>query len=82
MAEGFIINSTARMCDVSKLTIQWLLADFCSLCRDYRDLVVRGLACRRVQVDEVWSFVGRKKKSREQGNPRGFKTAQWPFEVQ
>ncbi len=76
MVEGFIINSTARMCDVSKLTILRLLANIGSLCRDYPDLVVRGLACRRVQVDEVWSFVGCKKKSREQGNLRGLKTAQ------
>lgn len=75
MVEGFIINSAARMCDVSKLTILRLLANIGSLCRDYHDLEVRGLAYRRVQVDEAWSFVGCKKKSREQGSLRGLKTA-------
>ncbi len=67
LVEGNSINATARMCRVSKLTVLRLLADVGSLCRDYHDVAVRGLTCDRVQVDEIWSFVGCKQKSKEKG---------------
>lgn len=67
LMEGCSINSTTRMCGVSKLTVLRLLADVGSLCRDFHDLVVRGLKVRRIQADEVWSFCGCKQKSRAAG---------------
>lgn len=67
LVEGSSINATARMCGVSKLTILRLLADVGSLCADYHDLMATGLSCQRVQVDEVWSFVGCKQKNKEAG---------------
>lgn len=67
LVEGCSINSTTRMCHVSKLTVLRLLADVGSLCRDFHDVAVRGLHCQRVQCDEIWSFVGCKAKSKEQG---------------
>jgi len=71
LVEGCSINSTARMCGVSKLTVLRLLADVGSLCCDYHDLVVRGLSCQRIQCDEIWSFIGCKGKSKRQGK-RGY----------
>ncbi|MCH8147906.1 MAG: IS1 family transposase [Planctomycetes bacterium] len=67
LVEGCSINSTARMCSVSKLTILRLLADVGSLCRDYHDIAVRGLRSELIQCDELWSFVGCKQKNRELG---------------
>ena len=67
LVEGMSIRATARVCGVSKLTILRLLADVGSLCRDYHDLVIRGLASRRIQCDEIWSFVGCKQKNLEKG---------------
>ncbi len=67
LVEGCSINATARMCSVSKLTVLRLLADIGQLCRDYHDLMVRDLVCQRVQVDELWSFVGCKEKTRLNG---------------
>lgn len=67
LCEGNSINATARLCGVSKLTVLRLLADVGMLCRDYHDLTVRGLQARRIQVDEVWSFVGCKQRSKERG---------------
>ncbi|MEE9297283.1 MAG: IS1 family transposase [Phycisphaerae bacterium] len=67
LVEGCSINSTARMCGVSKLTILRLLADVGSLCCDYHDLMVRGLHSQRVQVDEIWSFVGCKARTKAAG---------------
>lgn len=67
LCEGNSINATARLCGVSKLTVLRLLADVGSLCRDFHDLMVRGLSSRRVQVDEIWSFVGCKAKTKAAG---------------
>jgi len=67
LVEGNSVNSTARMCRVSKLTVLRLLADVGRLCREYHDLTVRGLRSKRIQVDEVWSFVGCKEKAHENG---------------
>ena len=67
LVEGYSINLTTRMCGVSKLTLLRLLAEVGSLCRDYHDIAVRGLNSKRVQCDELWSFVGCKQKHRERG---------------
>jgi IS1 family transposase len=67
LVEGCSINATARMCGVSKLTVLRLLADVGRLCRDYHDLKVCRLHSKRVQLDEIWSFVGCKQKSKERG---------------
>lgn len=67
LVEGMSINATARTCSVNKRTVLRLLADLGRLCRDYHDLTVRRLTCRRVQVDEIWSFVGCKQRSKERG---------------
>jgi len=67
MVEGNSVNSTARMCKVSKLTVLRLLADVGSLCRDFHDITVCGLRSKRVQVDEVWSYVGCKEKAKAHG---------------
>lgn len=67
LCEGNTINTTSRMCRVSKLTVLRLLVDVGRLCRDYHDIAVRGLRSQRVQVDEIWSFVGCKQKNKERG---------------
>lgn len=68
LVEGNSINSTARLCSVSKLTVLRLLADVGSLCRDYHDMMVRGLSSERVQVDEIWSYVGCKENAKKHGS--------------
>ncbi len=67
LVEGNSINSTARLCGVSKLTVLRLLSDVGVLCRDFHDITVRGLACNRIQADEIWSFCGAKQKNVEAG---------------
>jgi IS1 family transposase len=67
LTEGTSIRATCRMCGVSKLTVLRLLADVGQLCADFHDLTVRGLTCRRVQADEIWSFVGCKEKRKVRG---------------
>jgi IS1 family transposase len=60
LVEGNSIRSTARMTNVSKPTILKLLADLGEACASYHDVHVRGLKSRRMQVDEIWSFIGAK----------------------
>ncbi len=67
LVEGNSINSTSRMCGVSKITVLRLLADAGRFCADYHDLMVRGLSTSRVEADEVWSFCGCKDKAKAAG---------------
>ncbi len=67
LVEGNSINGVTRLCSVSKLTVLRLLADVESLCRDWHDLLVRKLNCRRLECDEIWSFVGCKQRSWQEG---------------
>ena len=57
LVEGMSIRSTARTADVSKNTVVKLLVDAGKACAAYQDWALCDLPCRRIQVDEVWSFV-------------------------
>jgi IS1 family transposase len=63
MVEGNSIRAIARMTDVSKNTIVKLLEDAGEACLDYHDRYVRGVAAKRVQCDEIWSFAWCKQKN-------------------
>lgn len=45
------------MADVSRNTVDKLLRDVGAACLEYQDENLRNLPCKRVQVDEIWSFV-------------------------
>lgn len=63
LVEGVSINATSRMTGVSKGAVLKLLADLGQACAEYHDEHVRGVRVRRLQADEIWSFVGAKKKN-------------------
>lgn len=63
LVEGNSVRATARITSVSKPTVLKLLADLGVVCAEYHDAHVRNLAARRVQADEIWSFVGAKQKN-------------------
>jgi IS1 family transposase len=63
LVEGCSISSTVRMTGISKNTVTKLLVDLGQVCADYQDEVLRDLPCRRVQVDEIWSFCYSKSKN-------------------
>jgi IS1 family transposase len=54
------MQATARLVDVSFNSVFKLLIDAGKACSDYQDQVFWNLTCRRIQVDEIWSFVHRK----------------------
>lgn len=47
----------------SKNTILKLLADVGQACAAYQDQAMRNLTVKKVQVDEIWSFIGMKQKN-------------------
>ncbi len=63
LCEGSSMRSISRITGVSKNTVSKLLVDAGRVCAEYQDRVFRGLICRRVQVDEIWSFCYAKRKN-------------------
>ena len=63
LCEGMGINATTRITDVSKNTVLKLLADVGEACAKYHDESMRNLTCKRIECDEIWSFVGMKQKN-------------------
>lgn len=62
LCEGNSIRATARMVGCSKDTVSALLKVVGAHCKNHHDRFVTGLAAQNVQVDELWSFVGKKDK--------------------
>ena len=63
LCEGNSIRGTARMCGVAINTVVKLLTELGSACLDFQDSVMWDLPCKRLQCDEVWSFVYAKAKN-------------------
>ena len=63
LMEGNSINSTVRMVGVHKTTILKLLRNLGIAAADYQDRTLVNLKCKRIQVDEIWSFVYAKEKN-------------------
>ena len=63
MVEGMSMRAIARLTGASKNTIVKFLRDAGEACARYQDGTLRGLTCKRIQVDEIWSFVGMKQKN-------------------
>lgn len=57
LVEGNSLRATARLSGCSFNTVTKLLVDMGRACSIYHDEHVRGLQCKRVQCDEIWSFV-------------------------
>jgi IS1 family transposase len=63
LVEGNSIRATVRMTGVAKNTVTKLLVDIGTACSVHMDRDLRDLPCKRVQVDEIWSFVYSKQKN-------------------
>jgi hypothetical protein len=63
LVEGNSIRATVRMTGAAKNTVVKLLRDIGLACSQYQDKAFRNLPCKRLQADEVWSFVGCKEKN-------------------
>ena len=62
LVEGNSIRATVRMTGVAKNTVIKLLVDIGAACEAYQVERLVNLPCKRIQCDEIWSFVGAKQK--------------------
>lgn len=63
LVEGNSLRAASRLADVSINTVTKLLVDVGCAAAEYQHNALRNLPCKRVQVDEIWSFVGAKEKN-------------------
>jgi len=63
LVEGCSIRSTVRLTGVAKNTVAKLLRDLGEACEHYQFRALRNIPAKRVQVDEIWSFVYAKEKN-------------------
>src|SRR6266436_9857580 len=63
LVEGNSIRATSRMTDVARNTVSKLLVDLGAACSEYMNKTLVNLPCRRIQVDECWSFCYAKQKN-------------------
>src|SRR5437879_6283059 len=61
LVDGCSIRATTRITGVCKKAVLRLLLGAGRVCAEYQDQVFRNLKPRRVQVDEVWSWIFCKK---------------------
>jgi IS1 family transposase len=78
LVEGNSIRSISRMTNVDRNTINSLLlrtGDRCAMLMDQR---MREVQCKRVQCDEIWTYVGKKARHVKEGDPAEFGD-QWVY---
>jgi len=63
LVEGCSIRATVRMTGIAKNTVTKLLGDIGEVCSVFQNKAMRNLRCQKLQLDEIWSFVGAKKKN-------------------
>jgi IS1 family transposase len=63
LVEGMSLRATARLTGVARMTVEKLLRDLGAACTTFHDQTVRGVASKRVQCDEIWSFCYAKAKN-------------------
>lgn len=63
LVDGNSIRATSRICDCAINTVVKLLLEAGRVCTEYQDQIFHDLPCRRLQCDEIWSFVYAKEKN-------------------
>lgn len=67
LVEGMSMRATSRLADVSINTVTKLLVEVGGACEKFHNEKVQNLTVRRVQADEIWSFVYSKEKNVPEG---------------
>jgi IS1 family transposase len=80
LVEGCSMRSTSRLTGAAKKTVERMLVSAGTACAKFIDKTMRGLNCKLLQVDEVWSFTYAKQKNvpkHMQGNDKVGDTWTW-----
>ena len=60
LVEGASVRSVERITGVHRDTITRLVVRVGRSCHEVMDVLMRDLPCQRIEVDEMWGFVGKK----------------------
>lgn len=63
LAEGTSIRAVERITGVNQNTIMSLNRRVGDSCKQIMDEKMRGLNCKNVEIDEIWGFIGAKRKN-------------------
>jgi IS1 family transposase len=63
LVEGMSLRAASRIADVSINTVYKLAVDAGEACSAYQDQAFHNLPCKRIQLDEIWSFVYAKQRN-------------------
>src|SRR5208282_5914796 len=64
LVEGCSIRATCRISGIAKKTVMRVLVEAGEVCAIYQDQAFRNLRCKRLQLDEMWSWIYCKDKNR------------------
>jgi transposase-like protein len=79
LVEGNSIRSTERMTNTHRDTIMRLMVEVGTGCAALHNEQMRNLPCQRLQVDEIYAFVGKKQTRLQRGDDRVRLGEQWTF---
>ena len=79
LVEGNSIRSTERMTGTHRDTVMRLMVEVGQGCKALLDAEMRDLSCKRIQVDEIWAFVGKKQRQVTKDDDRNLVGDQWTF---
>ena len=71
LAEGASIRAVERITGVNQNTIMSLNRRVGDACAKIMDEKMRGLNCRNLEIDEIWGFIGAKKKNAQRAGAYG-----------
>ena len=63
LVEGNSIRSIERMTDIHRDTIMRLGIRIGKACEKHMDETMQNLNCERIEIDEIWGYVGKKEKN-------------------
>lgn len=79
LVEGCSIRSTSRMTGVNRGTIEKLLVRVGDGCADLMDRTMVNLDSDRIELDELWAFVGKKQRHVTADDDKGRVGDQWTW---
>ena len=68
LLEGNSLRSTQRITELDINTIMTLLVKAGERCQSLMDSKMRNLSVKRLQLDEIWTYVGKKRRNVRQGD--------------
>lgn len=79
LVEGNSIRSVERMTDTHRDTVMRLMVEVGTGCEKIMDGSMRDLSCKRIQVDEIWAYVGKKQRQLAPTDDRSRLGDMWTF---